>query len=163
MGNNRSRWITHALPPPHVDLFCNISTDEQESIVPRRNSYNISLYLKPWWHFPPFHFIGSLGKQSPWYFAICSWWTTALTIYCLEPKVPLGITTVQQESIVPTGNSHNVSIYLKQCCWNMVARSPNATYESTGRPKVPPSMVRLATNEFFRHYGNQSRGCLMRR
>ena len=38
----------------------------------------------------------------------------------------------------------------QQCCWNMVARSPNATHESTGRPKVPPSMVRLATNEFFR-------------
>ena len=37
-----------------------------------------------------------------------------------------------------------------QCCWNMVARSPNATHESTGRPKVPPPMARLATNEFFR-------------
>ena len=36
-----------------------------------------------------------------------------------------------------------------QCCWNMVARSPNATHGSTGRPKVPPPMVRLATNEFF--------------
>ena len=37
-----------------------------------------------------------------------------------------------------------------QCCRNMVARSPNATQESTRRPKVPPSMVCLATNEFFR-------------
>ena len=25
-----------------------------------------------------------------------------------------------------------------QCCWNTVARSPNATHESTGRPKVLP-------------------------
>ena len=31
----------------------------------------------------------------------------------------------------------------------MVALSPNATHESTGRPKVPPSMGRLATSEFF--------------
>ena len=31
----------------------------------------------------------------------------------------------------------------------MVARSPNATYESNGQPKVLPWMVRLPTNEFF--------------
>ena len=37
-----------------------------------------------------------------------------------------------------------------QCCWNMVTRSPNATHESTGRPKVLPLMVRLATNGFFK-------------
>ena len=36
-----------------------------------------------------------------------------------------------------------------QCCWNTVARSPIATHESNGRPKVLPWMVRLATNEFF--------------
>ena len=32
-----------------------------------------------------------------------------------------------------------------QCCWNTVARWPNATHESNGPPKV----LRLATNEFF--------------
>ena len=32
--------------------------------------------------------------------------------------------------------------YFRQCCWNMVARSPNATHESKA-----PLMVRLATNE----------------
>ena len=38
---------------------------------------------------------------------------------------------------------------LTQCCWNKVARSPNATHESNGRLKVLPWMVRLATNELF--------------
>ena len=35
-----------------------------------------------------------------------------------------------------------------QCCTNTVARSPNATYKSPGRPKVSPWMVRWATSKF---------------
>ena len=37
-----------------------------------------------------------------------------------------------------------------QCCWNTVARSPNANHVSTGWPKVLPWMVRLVTNAIFR-------------
>ena len=37
-----------------------------------------------------------------------------------------------------------------RCWWNAVAQSPNATYESTGRLRVLPWMVRLVTNEFVR-------------
>ena len=54
---------------------------------------------------------------------------------------------MQAQCIANTFGGHMTNNIIIQCCWNMVARWPNATHESIGRPKVPTLMVRLATNE----------------
>ena len=70
--------------------------------------------------------------------------------YTFKTRCIDGMPTSEVTSItIPFINPPH-QLYPQQCCWNIVARSPSVTHESTGRPKVPQSMVRLATNEFFK-------------